>query len=167
MWEVGQRVRVHCVGTLDNGLRFCDSHRSGAPIEVVLGSQKLLPVLEGVLLDMGIGEKRMVTVPAREGYGEYDETLVEAVPADDVPRAYELPVGEFIEMSTSMGMLRMKVLKVEDGLVYFDHNHELAGHDLRFELELVEAVSEDAIEKEKHPAGCACGCDKLKASLGA
>lgn len=165
MLDAGQRVRVHCVGTLENGLRFCDSRRSGAPIEFSLGSATFLPVLEGIIREMEPGEKREVVVPAAEAYGEYDESLIEAVPADDIPQAYELPIGEFIEMQTSMGILRMRVLKVEDGMVFFDHNHELAGKNLHFDLELVEVVNEDVIEHEKHPVGCACGCDKLKESL--
>lgn len=165
MLEVGQRVRVHCVGTLENGLHFCDSRRSGAAVEFALGSATFLPALESIIRGMELGEKREVVIPAAEAYGDYDESLIEAIPADDIPRAYELPVGDYIEMQTSMGILRMRVMKVENGMVYLDHNHELAGEDLRFEVELVEIVKEDAIEHEKHPAGCACGCDKLKESL--
>jgi len=36
---------------------------------------------------------------------------------------------------------------------------------LIFDIELVGTVVEDALEREKHPAGCGCGCDRLKESL--
>jgi FKBP-type peptidyl-prolyl cis-trans isomerase 2 len=28
--------------------------------------------------------------------------------------------------------VHVKVTKIKDGLIYFDHNHELAGHDLDY-----------------------------------
>ena len=70
-------------------------------------------------------------------------------------------------LQTPVGLQRIKVVKVEDGMVYFDLNHEFAGRDLRFELELVEFIQESYIERELHPAGCGCGCELLKESLGA
>ena len=36
----------------------------------------------------------------------------------------------------------MKVLGFKDGYVYLDHNHELAGEDLYFEIELLDASQE-------------------------
>lgn len=43
--------------------------------------------------------------------------------------------------------------------------HELAGKDLNFDVTLRKVIVKDAIEREKHPAGCACGCEALKAQL--
>jgi FKBP-type peptidyl-prolyl cis-trans isomerase 2 len=36
--------------------------------------------------------------------------------------------------------MRVKVLKIEDGRIYFDHNHELAGKALNFYIKLVDIV---------------------------
>ncbi len=60
----------------------------------------------------------------------------------------------------------MKVLKIEEGNVYLDFNHELADHDITLEIDLIAVEAKDAIERELHPQGCACGCDKLKEAIG-
>ena len=53
---------------------------------------------------------------------------------------------------------------IEDGQVLFDTNHELAGHDLSFEVELVDDGTTTALEAEGSSTGC--GCNRLRESLG-
>lgn len=43
---------------------------------------------------------------------------------------------------------------------------ELADHDITLEIDLIAVEAKDAIERELHPQGCACGCDKLKEAIG-
>ena len=102
---------------------------------------------------------------ARSAYGLYDESLVERVPIASFPHADELPVGHYIVLGAPESALRVKVLKIEDGFVYFDHNHELAGQNLNFDVTVRKIVVENAMERELHPADCACGCHKLKEQL--
>ena len=165
MAEIGERVLVHAVGRLDDGLKFLDTYKVGEPMDFVVGSRTVLPAFERAVSRMAPGERATVRLAPEEGYGAYDESLVEEVPATAFPNADKLPVGQFIEIGVPMGSIRVKVLPPKDGMVRFDHNHELAGRDLIFDIELVGIVEEDAIEREKHPAGCGCGCDRLKESL--
>ena len=166
MIGIGKRAKVHFACVLDDG-RVCDStYGRGEPLEMTIGSMTLLPAAERVLSQMRPGEKRSVTIPAGEAYGDYDESLVLAVPAASIPNAGQLPVGEYIMLQTDAGLQRIKVDRIEAGMVHFDLNHELAGRDIRFELELLEYVEQSSIERELHPAGCGCGCDLLKESLG-
>lgn len=55
MAEIGDVVRIHCVGSLDDGSLFCDSRKAGEPIEFTVGSQTLLAALEEAVLDMEPG----------------------------------------------------------------------------------------------------------------
>lgn len=167
MAEIGERVRVHAVGRLENGLKFLDTYKVEEPLDFVVGGCAMLPAFERAVTEMAPGERRTVRIPAEEGYGLYDESLIEEITAADFPNADKLPVGQFIEIGTSQGPLRVKVLPPEGGMVRFDHNHELAGQDLIFDIELMDTAASDAIEREKHPAGCGCGCDRLKESLRA
>ena len=48
-------------------------------------------------------------------------------------------MGNYIVVETPEESLRVKVLGFKDGYVYLDHNHELAGEDLYFEIELLDA----------------------------
>ena len=165
MPEIGQKVRVHYTGRFDDGTVFNSSIRCGEPIELVLGRMEMPPAFEEAVCKLGVREKTSIDIPMDEAYGRYDESLIEAVPEDAFPHARQLPVGSYIAPSTPAGTMRVKVLKIEDGLIYFDHNHELAGKNLHFDIQLIAVDQESAIEREKHADGCACGCGKLKQSL--
>jgi FKBP-type peptidyl-prolyl cis-trans isomerase 2 len=166
----GRRVGIHYVGRLDDGSEFENSYKSGKPLEFIVGSRQVILGLERAISKMQIGEKRSVHIPAKEAYGAYDESLVETVPAKDFPGAERLPVGDYIVLATPNGQMRVRVLKIENGLVFFDHNHELAGRDLDFDIELVKiwGLSGSNIENEQYMTGtCSCGCDEMRAALSA
>jgi FKBP-type peptidyl-prolyl cis-trans isomerase 2 len=136
----GQKVKAHYRGTLSDGTVFDSSYDRGEPIEFVAGVGQMIPGFDAAVLEMAVGEKRTVNIPAAQAYGEFRAELIESIPLEYIPNAEKLPVGEFIYMPLEDGqMARCKVVKVEDGQATFDLNHELAGKDLTFEIELVEA----------------------------
>ncbi len=136
----GQKVKAHYRGTLDDESVFDSSYDRGEPIEFVAGAGQMIPGFDAAVLEMEVGEKRTVRIPASEAYGEYDESNVAEIPLAAIPNAEQLPVGEHIVLPTpNGGAMRVKVLKVENGNAYFDANHELAGQALTFEIELVSA----------------------------
>ena len=161
---VGDNALIHYKGYADGAL-FCDTRTGKGPVEFVVGSGSLLPDIEKTVSDMTVGETTSVEIPAERAYGIDDEALIEVVAESELPNADALPVGEYVVFETAAARIRVKVLKKENGFVYLDHNHELAGKDLRFDITLVDIKVDSAIERELHPAGCACGCDKLKESL--
>lgn len=165
MAEIGEMVRVDFVGTLDDGAQFSNSYLAGSPLEVTIGAHEVLPAFEKALAEMAPGEERSLRIPASEAYGPYDESLVEVVPRESIPHADRLPVGQFVVFGGPSGDIRVKVREVTQDSVVFDHNHELAGQDLTFQITLREIVRPSAIDREMHPAGCACGCDRLKEAL--
>jgi len=165
MAEIGETVLVHCVGTLDDGTVFQDSRRAGAPLSVRIGSGVLLPRVEYALCDMLPGEHRTVRLPPEQAYGSYDDGLVQQVSSQLIANSERLPRGGYIELKTKAGMVRAKVVSVGSDQLVLDFNHELAGCNVTFDIDLVSVVHESAIRRELHPAGCACGCDKLKAQL--
>lgn len=161
---IGDRASIHYRGYAD-GTLFCDTHVQGKPTEFIVGSGSLLPDIERVVSDMQIGETVVVDIPPERAYGLYDEALIEAVPEDELPNSESLPLDKYVVFETAGARIRVKVLKKEEGFIYLDHNHELAGKSLRFEVTLEGVKVESAIERELHPAGCACGCDRLKGAL--
>lgn len=165
MVELGQKVRLCFTGTLEDGTVFDSSAQRGEPFELVVGARTMLPAFEKAVSEMVIGEERTVRIPAREAYGAYDEGLVESIALDSLPGAERLSVGDRIALASPAGRLPAKVVSLGDGSICLDFNHELAGKDLVYSILLVALVKETAIECEKHPVGCACGCDRLKRSL--
>ena len=94
----------------------------------------MIPGFDAAVKDMVLGEKKTVTIPAAEAYGEYNPQAVQSVPVSQIPNAAQLPVGETVYFQGPAGPFPAKV---EEKAV-FDMNHELAGKDLTFEIELVE-----------------------------
>ncbi len=164
MLEDGCKVKMHLRGTLDDGRMFYDTHlQGGIPVELTLGEGTLLPALEREIAGMVPGQRLEVRIPAKDAYGEYDPSLREVLPVSKVPNAERLPVGEYIVFPTDEGLLRVKVESVEGGNVVFDYNHELAGHDLTFRIDLVKALGPDGgvLEEELYRSEADCGCKGL------
>ena len=140
MVEQGRRVKVDFVGKLRNGAEFSNSYLVGEPLEFVVGAGDVLAAFEEAVCALDVGEEASICVPYAQAYGPYDEALIERVPMSIFPNAQDLPVNHYIVVETPEESLRVKVLKQEGGWVYLDHNHELAGEDLLFDIKLVEIV---------------------------
>ena len=165
MPNVGDEVKVHCRGALADGRVFCDTEQAGEPLTFVIGLHTLLPAIEQAVLGMRAGDVLHLEVPAAQAYGDYDETLVEEVPASSLPMADQLPKSGYIVVDVAGEPVRVHVEKTDHGTVRLDHNHEFAGQDLAFDLTFLGLAPETALEHELHAPGCACGCDRLKESL--
>ena len=140
MVQEGQKVKIEFVGTLDDGSEFSNSYLVEEPFEFIVGSGEMLPAFERAVCGLEPGQETQVRITAEEAYGLYDESLIERVPVAMFPNAFQLPIGEHIEIPVGDDEMRVRVLKIEDGWVYFDHNHELAGKALNFYIKLVEVT---------------------------
>lgn len=142
MLKDGQTVKVDFIGKLANGAEFSNSHLVGEPFGFTLGQGVMLAAFEDAVRAMDVGDRVEVRIPMEKAYGPYDDSLIERIPVADFPQAESLPVGNYIVVQTPEESLRVKVLGFKNGYVYLDHNHELAGEDLYFEIELLEASGE-------------------------
>ena len=169
MIKVGQKVQINCTCTLDDGTVIAVGERAGEPFDFIVGSELLPHGVSRALSEMQVGERRQVRLEPSEAYGEYDPSFVETIPVDAIPNGDKLPVGGYVTFSTPMGPVRVKIAKIENGQVTFDHNHELAGRTLTYDLELLYIYGESGtlIENEQYAGGgCGCGCDILKEAIG-
>ncbi|EDV25390.1 uncharacterized protein TRIADDRAFT_8123, partial [Trichoplax adhaerens] len=68
---VGDKVRIHYVGKLEDGKVFDSSLQDGRePFEFTLGKGMVIKGWEKGLLDMCVDEKRQLTIPPHLAYGE-------------------------------------------------------------------------------------------------
>ena len=65
----GDVISVHYTGKLENGTVFDSSVERGIPFEFQIGQGMVIAGWEQGLLDMKVGEKRTLTIPAEMGYG--------------------------------------------------------------------------------------------------
>lgn len=134
----GDKVKVHYTGKFEDGTVFDTSNERG-PLEITLGSHDVIPGVENAVEGMQEGEKKQVTVPCEEGYGQHDEQQVLDVPKDKLPDDVEPQEGMVLEGQTQDGnTIRLQVVEVAEDTVKVDANHPLAGKTLVFDLELAE-----------------------------
>lgn len=67
---VGKVVKVHYTGWLKDGTKFDSSRDRGEPITFVLGKGEVIRGWDEGIQSMKVGGKRILTIPAKLGYGE-------------------------------------------------------------------------------------------------
>ena len=131
-------VKVHYTGKLTDGQVF-DTSEGKDPIEFTLGKGQLIPGFEKGLLDMKVNEKKTITIPKEEAYGEPREDLVQEVEKTQLPEEIKPEVGMGLVSKTPDGReMNLVVAEVKEETIVVDGNHPLAGKDLIFDLEVVE-----------------------------
>lgn len=141
MGNEGKVVKVHYVGTFDDGTVFDSSIANDRPITFECMMGQMIEGFDEAVVDMVEGETKKVHIPAAKAYGERDEELVRRFPKAAIPDADELPVGEKIWLQGPNGQpFQVLVADVTDDEVVFDMNNEMAGKDLNFEITLLEIL---------------------------
>jgi FKBP-type peptidyl-prolyl cis-trans isomerase len=70
MAEPGRRVRLHYVGTLEDGSVFDSSRARNQPFDVELGRGQLIKGFEEGVSGMRVGGLRRLVIPPELGYGD-------------------------------------------------------------------------------------------------
>ncbi|AWX14047.1 peptidylprolyl isomerase [Mergibacter septicus] len=137
-----------------------DEAPANQPLEFLQGHNNLISGLEKALEGKEVGEKFEVRVQPEEGYGEYNENLVQRVQKDIFVGVDELVEGMRFIADTDAGPLPVIITKIEAEEVVVDGNHMLAGQELHFTVEVIsirEATAEEIAHGHLHHAG-GCGC---------
>ena len=141
MSNTGKKLRVHYRGTLDDGTQFDSSYDRGETLEFVCGAGQMIAGFDAAVVDMQEGEKKTVRIPAAEAYGERRDDHILTFPANQVPNIEQINAGDKLFLQTPSGQpVPATVIKVDETGVVLDANHELAGKDLTFDIELVEVA---------------------------
>jgi peptidylprolyl isomerase len=137
--EKGSKVKVHYKGTLTDGVQFDSSYDRGETLPFEVGAGQMIPGFDAAVVGMEAGDKKTVTIPSSEAYGERNDKAVQDVPKTAFPPDFEFRLNESVQGANEQGQpLIAKILEVTDESVKLDLNHPLAGEDLTFEIELVE-----------------------------
>ena len=70
MSNQGKKVKTHYRGTLDDGTQFDSSYDRGEPLEFTCGAGQMIKGFDAAVVDMQVGEKKTVHIPAGDAYGE-------------------------------------------------------------------------------------------------
>lgn len=131
-------VKVHYTGKLSDGQIF-DSSLEREPLEVTLGQGMLISGFEKGIVDMKLNEKKTITIPVTEAYGEVREELLYEVKKEQLPQDMAPEVGMGLASKDQDGKeVQFRVAEVHEDHIIVDANHPLAGQELTFDLELVD-----------------------------
>ncbi|PLK42965.1 peptidylprolyl isomerase [Emticicia sp. TH156] len=136
MVKSGDTVQVHYKGTLGDGTVF-DSSEGREPLQFTVGSGMVIPGFDNGVAGMVIGDKKTVFIPAEEAYGPVREDMIFTFNRLDIPDDVPLEIGGTLNMHNGQQAIPVIVREVTATKVKLDANHELAGKDLIFEIELV------------------------------
>jgi FKBP-type peptidyl-prolyl cis-trans isomerase SlyD len=132
----------------DNG-NILDSSNDGN-FAYLHGSNNIIPGLENALTGKSAGDEVDVTVSPAEGYGERNDSMVQAVPRDMFDSEQEIEVGmQFHAQSPEGDMVVVTVTDVDKDDITVDGNHPLAGMNLNFGVKVVD-VREATAEEMDH-----------------
>lgn len=136
--NTGKKVRAHYRGTFNDGSQFDSSYDRGEPLEFVCGAGQMIPGFDAAVADMDVGQVVDVHLMPAEAYGEVDPQAIFTVELARLPGAENAEVGQQAFLQNQYGQpFRVKVVAKDDTTITFDANHEMAGKELNFRIELV------------------------------
>ena len=138
--KTGDQVRVHYTGKLVDGQVF-DSSVGGDTLQFTVGAGQLIAGFDQAVVGLQPGETKTVLIPAVDAYGPYKNELVFAVERETLPSHVTPEVGHRYQIRQQDGAAAVVVVTAVSATnVTLDGNHELAGKDLAFEIQLVEIL---------------------------
>ena len=136
--QIGNRVRVHYTGRLDDGEVF-DSSEGGTPLSFTIGNGQVIPGFENGVIGMAAGDTKTVHIPCADAYGEHRDDGVLQVPRDEFPPDMPLEVGASVQGQQSGGQTVTFTIKAVTGLtrLRWTPTTRWPAKDLTFDLTLV------------------------------
>ena len=137
--NVGKTCRTHYKGTFNDGTQFDSSYDRGEPLEFVCGAGMMIKGFDAAVANMEVGEKVDIHLMPEDAYGMPDEDAIFTVEIAQLPGSEELEVGQQVYLQDPYGRpFPVKVVAKDEKSITLDANHEMAGKELNFTIELVE-----------------------------
>lgn len=139
--NAGKICKVHYRGTFNDGTQFDSSYDRGETLEFICGTGMMIPGFDKAVVDMEVGQEIDIHLMPEEAYGESDPNNIFTVKLSQVGGAETLEIGARVVLRTSSGRpIPVCVSAKDEETITFDANHEMAGKELNFHIQLVEVV---------------------------
>ena len=140
MAKYGDTVKVHYTGILDDGSLF-GTTVGLAPVQFTIGEGEIIPGFEEAILDMQVGEQKVITISMERAFGPHREENILVVRRENFPGHLGVEVGQQLKIPVEGDRSAIiTVIDVSDSVVILDTNHPLSGRDLIFDIELVDIM---------------------------
>lgn len=138
MITIGQTVTVNYTGRIDTGEVF-DTTEGTDPHRFTLGKDPLVQGFVEALIGREVGDKFTVNIPKDKAFGEYSSEKVKEIPKGYMPGDVE-EEQILVARGADGEEARIVVKEVHEDHVVIDGNHPLAGMDLIFDIEIIDAI---------------------------
>jgi FKBP-type peptidyl-prolyl cis-trans isomerase SlyD len=118
-------------------------------ITFIYGVERQVPSLEKSLEGCGVGDRKSITIPAEEIYGNYDPSLIREIPKKGLIKQ-RIVEGQFYRQMKMGTLVSFKVVKVRPHSVVADFNEPLAGIKVSMDFEITDV--RDATKREVETA---------------
>ncbi|WP_426689486.1 FKBP-type peptidyl-prolyl cis-trans isomerase [Rhodanobacter ginsengiterrae] len=145
----------HYTLTDDDG-QVIDSSAGREPLTYLHGKGHIVPGLEKQMEGRVVGDKFDAEVTPEEGYGVHHAEMMQEVPREAFQGVEDIQPGMQFQGNGPEGQINVTVTKVENGVVFIDANHPLAGKTLHFAIEVTDvrdATAEELQHGHVHGAG--------------
>jgi peptidylprolyl isomerase len=135
--KCGDKVKVHVNVWLEDGTNFVNS-RDDEPLEFIIGKGEVISGFENAVIGMEVGEKKTVTIPPEDAFGQRHEELVVDVHKSDFPEHITPVIGERLKIRMKgSDPIEVTVKDTSEDIVTLDGNHPLAGYTLAYNIQLI------------------------------
>ncbi|MDH5190307.1 MAG: FKBP-type peptidyl-prolyl cis-trans isomerase [Gammaproteobacteria bacterium] len=118
---------------------IADSTEDEEPMQFTMGDGSMIPGLERSLYGLQTGEKQSVRIGPDDAFGQRDPENIRAMKREEFPADMALEPGVVIEFDTPTGeSIAGMITEVQTDTVNVDFNHPLAGHEVTFDVEIVD-----------------------------
>ena len=139
--NAGKNVKVHYRGTFDDGSQFDSSYDRGEPLAFVCGAGMMIKGFDKAVADMEVGQIVDVHLMPEEAYGPSDPEAIITIEIAQLPGSENLEEGQRVYLRNMMGRpFPVTVTAKDDVHITLDANHEMAGKELNFRIELLEVT---------------------------
>ena len=137
--NAGRNVRVHYRGTFNDGTQFDSSYDRGEPLEFLCGAGMMIRGFDQAVADMEKGQVVDIHLMPEEAYGMPDPERIITIEIEQLPGSENLNVGDRVLLRAWNGQpFPVTVTAKEGTAITLDSNHEMAGKELNFRIELIE-----------------------------
>ena len=135
----GKKVKMNY--TMKVGGDIVESSLNRKPFEFVWGAGAVMPGLEQGVKGLKAGDRKQLTIPPKEGFGEIDPKAVVEIPRTRFPQGDNIKAGMVYSIPSKSGIpLKGIVKEVKGENVLLDFNHPLAGKQLQLDVEILEVA---------------------------
>lgn len=138
--NAGKMCKVHYRGTFNDGTQFDSSYDRGEPLEFTCGVGMMIRGFDQAVVDMEVGQKVEIHLMPEEAYGMPNPDAIFTVEIAQMPGSEDLTTGMQVYLTDAYTgqPFPVKVVAKDEKTITFDANHEMAGKELNFAIELVE-----------------------------